>query len=452
MKVNFYTFAKRINSTKQPNGTGTEYDCILKDGCSVLSPEIKLDLGLANAPTAYNYAYIPTFGRYYYVRWRWEDRLWIGQCTVDPLASFKTGIGATNTYVVRSSSSYDLDIMDQMYPTKAELTESIEPLSGISGNIDNTGVSGTYVIGLKSKASNNGLAYYAMNETEFGSFCDFLYSDVWMDPNDLPVSIQKMLTDPFNYIVSCMWYPFTITGSSTPVYFGYFDWTGHSMQRINIANRLKSFLHSGTLPNHPQYARGHYLNASPYTRMVLDLYCFGKIALDPNYFLDSRSYSVNMAVDLFTGIGTCKVESTRGQVYKGSATVGVPVQLSQVKSDLSRPLIDTAVAAAALGAENYVGAAASITDVVKSAMPQISSIGSVGSNTSYAYNSPEISIQFYKIVDEDLADLGRPLCQVKTISSLSGFIKCNDADPSISCSDEELSSIVSYMNNGFFYE
>ena len=56
------------------------------------------------------------------------------------------------------------------------------------------------------------------------------------------------------------------------------------------------------------------------------------------------------------------------------------------------------------------------------------------------------------IADEDLASRGRPLCKAKTISSLSGYIMCSDADPDIACTDYELAQIVSYMNGGFYYE
>ena len=77
---------------------------------------------------------------------------------------------------------------------------------------------------------------------------------------------------------------------------------------------MRTFTHSGTLPDHPQIARGTYLNASPFTRLSLDLYTFGQIALDPNRFLDSRSFVVNLVIDLYTGIGTVKVQSTTGIV------------------------------------------------------------------------------------------------------------------------------------------
>ena len=446
----FYTLSKKLNSTKQPTGTGQTYNIILKDNCSVLAPDIKLDVGIASNPCAYNYCYIADFNRYYYVSWEWSERLWIGHCKVDPLASWKTTIGASSQYVVRSASSYNLKVMDSRYPTIADTDETVTPLSSISSNIDIS--NGTIVLGLKSKTSDQGVGFYVMNSQEFSDFVDYLYSDIWMDATDISTDLQKILIDPFDFIVSCNWYPFSITGTGNSVYFGFWDWTGHTMHKILPANRIKSFLHSGTLPDHPQISRGSYLNASPYRRLEVDLYSFGKFVIDPNRFLDSNSFSVNLKIDLYTGIGTVSVESTTGNVYEASATCAIPIQLSQVKNDLTRPIISAAVAGASLAAENYVGAAGSIADAVKSALPQISTIGAVGSISAYAYNVPKVSSVFYRIANEDLAQIGRPLCATTTISSLSGYIECDNADLDIAATPQEINEIISAMNEGFYYE
>lgn len=447
----FYTFSKRINSTKQPSG-GTSYDIILKAGSSALSPTISLDVGQSGNPTAYNYCYIPTYGRYYWVSdWIFDNRLWTAVCKSDPMASWKSYIGSYTAYISRAASSYNLSVMDGKYPTIADVDTVLTSLSDISNNIITTG---TIVLGLKSKLGTQGVAYYAMDAAKFSDFISYLYSDSWLDltEGDISLAIQKMLVDPFDYIVSCNWFPFSISGTETSVYFGFWDWTGHTAYRIPESARIRTFNHAGTLPDHPQVARGTYLNCTPYTRLTMDLYAFGRCILDPDKFTDSRSFSVNLAIDIFTGIGRVTVNSTNGVVYKSTATCSVPIQLSQVRTDLTRPIIDTAGAAVSLATENYVGMAASIADAVKSMLPQISSIGAVGSIAAYAYSAPDIESNFYRIADEDLTSIGRPLCSTRTISSLSGYIMCEDADPEIPCTDSELREIVSSLNSGFYYE
>ena len=75
--IKFYTFAKRINSTKQPTGAAAlSSDCIIKRGSSIINPTIELDIGLATSPAAYNYAYIADWNRYYWVQdWIFNERL-----------------------------------------------------------------------------------------------------------------------------------------------------------------------------------------------------------------------------------------------------------------------------------------------------------------------------------------------------------------------------------------
>ena len=67
-QVSLFQFSKKENSTGRPAaGSGAYFSCVLKDGTGVLNPVITLDMGLNESPTKYNYAYINTFGRYYFI-------------------------------------------------------------------------------------------------------------------------------------------------------------------------------------------------------------------------------------------------------------------------------------------------------------------------------------------------------------------------------------------------
>ena len=99
MNVTFYTFSKRVNSTAQPV-SGTDYTVILKEPSSVISPRLDLIWSGTGSPTAFNYAYISDFGRYYWVtNWEYHDRKWTCSLTVDELASWKTEIWSSGKYV-----------------------------------------------------------------------------------------------------------------------------------------------------------------------------------------------------------------------------------------------------------------------------------------------------------------------------------------------------------------
>ena len=65
---------------------------------------------------------------------------------------------------------------------------------------------------------------------------------------------------------------------------------------------------------------------------------------------------------------------------------------------------------------------------------------------------PELVVEFYRIADEDLADLGRPLMATRTINTLSGYIKCAESHFEGNCYEEERTRINAYLVGGFFYE
>ena len=110
MNVQFYSFSKRRNSTKQPAGSGTVIDCKLKEGTSVKNPKLQI----SGRTFGYNYAYIPDFGRYYFVNDIISESYDITTYVLeeDSLASNKSAIGSTIAMVEYSSTGYDEDMID----------------------------------------------------------------------------------------------------------------------------------------------------------------------------------------------------------------------------------------------------------------------------------------------------------------------------------------------------
>ena len=164
-------------------------------------------------------------------------------------------------------------------------------------------------------------------------------------------------------------------------------------------------------------------------------------------------------MDLMTGSGRFNIQYRDKLIYEGvyTAQIGVPIQLGQnmfnqgALMGAGGGIINTVKAAVTgdpagmlINGLTAIGDAAQLTQSIPS---------SVGSNGTISFNNVfGIMADFLDIADEDLASRGRPLCQAKTINTLSGYVQCHDADPAVSCSDEELDMIVQYMNNGFFYE
>ena len=110
-KVRLYTIEKYDRSTKQPTGTGKEYECLANTPFSVLSPTLRLATG--DAVSVYNYVYVPSVDRYYFVNeWTYSRGLWEAECAVDVLASWKSYIGDSTLYVLRSAAQSNGAVID----------------------------------------------------------------------------------------------------------------------------------------------------------------------------------------------------------------------------------------------------------------------------------------------------------------------------------------------------
>lgn len=482
MKAYFYNFTKRSNSTKQPAAnTGAEYNVTLLEGCSIIAPVIKLDLGLVTPPTS-NYMYLPEFNRYYWLAgdgWTFANRCWYGNFAVDPLASWKSYIGSSSCYILRAASAYDGDISDMNYPCKATPERS--------ANLVNTGYStqfssGCYVVGIitgNTSHSIGAVTYYVMTESEMNSFMDeIINTNLWNNVTDISNALFRSIFNPFQYIVSCNWFPLNagklpITETNPHIHFGW--WELIATAPILTTAKFSPIMSSGLdhyvidIPKHPDTAsRGSYLNAKPYAEYYLDYMPFGIFDL-PN-LIEYDQLQIKPIIDAVTGGALLEIRGIKnGSVYayklhESSTQFAVPIQLAQSGSNILSGATEGATslagtAHAALDVEAGAGAlaiaplamAATVKSGVEKSSPKIQAIGGNGSAARIGTNILLTAV-FHIPVDDNAAEYGRPLFDTRTIGNLSGFIMTNHADPEIPCSKTELDSIISYMNGGFFYE
>lgn len=487
ISVNFYTFSKKANSTAQPTGTGTVYNCVFLDGADVLQPTIKLNVGMSASVTAFNYCYISDFHRYYFIqRWFFDGGLWHCILSVDPLASWKTDIGSHTGYVLRSASASNGDIKDTFYPGKSNPVKTLGsvPLS-IQGQTDWADYleNGNYVVGIIGPAGNGNISYYAMTQSEFDTFCNRLYTNQndWVHSaniTDITPELLKVLFDPFIYVTSVMWFPTSIPSAGpADIYLGWWD--------IGLSGTLAGvsacpILHYSFTPiQHPQAAtRGNYLNCAPYTSITLDFQPWGLIPLDAS-LVCGNSVDISMVIDFVTGAACLRIfatgpNSTQTCIYSSNAQVGVPIQIagrqpsigSMISGAAGMVMETSGVINAVLGQTAPIGstlfnifnkgesaskAAAGIANQLSEGFKKVSS---TGSNGGRAYLDPYfyVSQEFVLVTDEDNAQFGRPLCEVRQISSLSGYILMGDADIQMAALPEEIDAVNGHMVRGFFYE
>lgn len=493
LNFNFYkAFAKKENSTKIP-GSGAltlGVQGIFKEPCSVLNPVLKIErLALDASPYDYTYAKYIDANKYYFVEdWVWADGLWEVHLKEDVLATFKTEIGLQSEYVLRTDSTLNFngEITDTAYPATTDVVTSVTDMH----NIFSTHISvGCYIVGIISGNSTNAvgaISYYAMSSGEFGALKNKLFSSDNLEimgiinnagvtiVDDLSQEVLKTLYNPYQYIASCMWFPFgkdalTESYSVTGIKIGWWNYptlSGNLLyaQRVEIAGETYG------ITAHPQASRGSYLNYAPYTKITL-LGRFGTVPIDTTIFQVNDEIYLSYIIDLITGQCYVKISRKRSSNYlvfaERNFLLGVPIQIAQVGTDYlgtAINIMDTApklingaitgfgtggVGGAIAGA--ITGSATGIYNTLQSAMPQVETGGQNGSFLS-ADNHIRVIVQHYKIVDEDINHKGRPLCEIRQINTLSGYILCAEGDIDISCFDNEREMIKNYLTTGFFFE
>ena len=478
--VNFYNFYKRHNSTKQPSVIKTTCNCVLKDKCSLVNPV--LVISPISTLSDVNYCHIPNFNRYYFISdiQYYRERIEV-YCKVDTLATFKADILASTHYVLRSASASNGNIIDNLYPTKGDTQllaagATVEPPFHAG---DTTSVIG--VINNNSSYKFGAVQYYTVSDTAMGDLMYYLLGggngDIITDTDafltslanlqnqDIINSISRSLLNPAQYITESFMIPYVppTSGPATGIKCGWFNIPSANGKRVNNASvqfpiRSVNF----ALPDHPQSAsRGNYLNLSPYSRYWLYLGCFGTYVLDSTYIYDSREVDIDITGDLMGNV-TAKIYAKNAggltrliDVLHANVKANFPV--GQTTMDVSRAVggvsqMGAGIAQMAVGDPSGIASGLSgIQSAVSALLPKMSSSGSQGTFVNvfdnwHAYSSCQL------VVDEMNSEKGRPLCESRQLSTLSGYCLCSNADMQINGTITEMEILNNHFNSGFYIE
>lgn len=510
INVVFYQWEKRTNSTKQPfiDGVqGTTYSCEINANCSIIAPQIEINFvgtGGTGNPTLFNYCYISDFTRYYFVRnWTWAPGKWIAQLSEDVLGTWRTNITNATEYVTRAAAAFDGSIVDTLYPTKAGVQYEKVPGNKVFYSEPNQGDLILSTISGSGDASMGATTFYALSSNAFDSLREQLLSSadyLNISSDEISADLTKALFNPYQYCVSCMWFPLVMVSggsSSTPIGIG---WWNMYVDRGAVAvvgggNDTQYTYQSYRVPKHPQSgARGSYLNLAPYTHYTLYYPPFGEVELDGLKIGDASTIYVKCIVDAYTGSGYMYVSTDDpGNNLDGmasniiairSAQVGVPVSLAQLSYntiDSVGELVSTAITgvygavSGLMESAGHIGAAIgsavqgdfdqagqelsqvgqttgnNIGDAVQHSLSEVQYKGNTGAISVYS-TSPYLLARFYQVADDDNEHRGKPLCQVRQLSTLPGFVKCLDSDIAIAGTQAEADAIKSYLTNGCYIE
>ncbi len=459
IKINLYKFTKKgRESTKQPTGTGTELEGQIKEPSSVMRPTIIFSSGIFSDPTAYNYAYIPVFKRYYFINdITWISGRWEVSMECDVMATYKSAIGGTSMFMLRAAAAGNGYIPDALSPITEEVVKYYQvPASESLVNFNQ----GTYVVQIAGKTTGSS-TLYSFSPTQFNTFLNSLYglydTFTWTGVEE---AIKNSMFRPEDYIYSARWYPGDLFSGSavSPVYVGYWDSQASGKQLSDAFAVWKTFTLS--LNDHPQAAsRGKYLNGKPFRTMELFLPPFGIIPIDTDKLVDSTSLYVAVYVDALTGAGSAYGRDENGQkIFYVCGKIGVDLPITSGGTEAGNAISGLMSLAGGAAASMLTGGASIAGEVIagigKVGTMLDSSPSTVGSQGSILAYRDYASLATYcrKVSGADWSDCGRPYCVDTTPSSLGGYMLPKEAHVAISGTAEEQALITRICEGGFIYE
>ena len=490
MTVTLYPIAKRINSTKRPTAGGKAFSCVLKTPSSVMNPRISIKWDPATGgsdlhPSAYNYAYINDYQRYYWINeWTYDERQWTATMSVDVLASWRDTIRTSSKYVVRADvTDQTVALVDNKYPAQVAPIPGITTTSGW-GSLWTTDLSSgsivVSVVGDQNGYTAAGLSYMYMTPSQFNAMIQACFTQslaVWSSTSTLGANLGEVfqnfgenwlrtLDDPFKYIKGAMWYPFNVPHSSTGsnVHLGLID-TGATAYSISGPTVVQSC--TSTIPfqdmSDPVYE--WYLNMEPYQTAKVRFFPYGIFPIDTTVtFRNNGKIFMRSTVDVVSGLGRFDIyagdNANTGLILNsGSASIGVPLAIANSSINYLDALRNTAAsvgsvvsAAHSPTAEGVIGAVASVGNAIASLSPQVGVVGQSGGISGFDA-SPHVHYTYYDVAAVNASEFGRPVCETRTLGDISGFIQC--ADPEIELPiayQDEIRQVGEYLTGGFFNE
>ena len=475
--VNFYTFSKRVNSTKRPVNPAVSVSCVLKDNSGVLNPV--LEVSINTNPQGLNYAYIPQFDRYYWVNeWTWIIGRWEVSLSVDALATYQTQIGNSEHYVLRSSYRYNKNIIDDLYPALSWQPNYYYDTNTFNFHHDFS--FGTYILGVVNRDTSGigAMAYYVMSSAQIRTLVDYMLptlAENWLSGfNQMSEAVYRSIYDPFNYIKSCKWFPIGYVPNTSQDYVKFGNYamneTGHILQARTIDTSTNDWYSDTRTVQLPLSWTG--LDARERTRPYANIYLvcnpWGVIELNPLDFTDTRTIKLTYYIDFISGNALLKIYKVVGStdyfITQKNARISIDVNLTQSLIDASGVLrssagfVGSAVSAVLSGGStavlSAVSAGASVTSAICSGVPSLSS--SVGQSFDDAISIDGNITLIYQntyFASEDNAENGKPLCETAILNTIPGYIKCLHGEIAINGAfSEELETIKENLTGGFFFE
>lgn len=445
-EIILFHFSKRKNSTKRPTGQGTRVPCLLKSNTTFQNPVFKLKLSL---DSALQYNYLQWADHYYFISSTVSlnnDMVEIS-ASEDVLATYRTEISNYTCFIERSAKQTTL-ANDSMYiPTNDWVSQST-----IVGQPINTFVNGYARNYLLRTISVKGISTYYVTGSQLDNLMEFIYT-YGNIPDVIESAITRLLFNPFQYIVDLKWLPFRLSSFyniSDSIKLGYWD---SDITAALINDATCTFSYDLSLGN-PLYADTDFRFYNPaFSKYSVKLPFVGVIPINPTK-TNKGQLKATYNFDAVSGMSDVWLTSGANEYAHFQCQLAVPVQIGYATTNigqLTTSLIDTATSAVTM---NPIKATTSIVDAFQSVTaPEPNMVGTVGNISSILNNMDANSICYACIsIDPDGASEGYIDGVIRSISALSGFVKCRNASIQIAGFEGDQEQVNSYLNNGFYFE
>lgn len=466
MIIELFSFNKKKNSTKTVTGSGTEVNVKLKESTSITSPSFIFEGDLPS------FNYVKAFNRYYFVTEisSITNKLYQIDCDSDVLATFKTAIGQTLAYVRYATTGYDDRIADTRLSTIDTATIRSNTVIAVPDFVQDADNVGTVCLQIvnddTSIATGNGLGFYFMGIQGIGAA-----TNIMMSNDSLLDALNKYLNDAYSAIVSVKWIPFNVDIGTSPDYVRVgnmimeCDDPEHPGTKLrlggfkptSIYHCRKSLSWSIPIP----WVYDDWRNMSPYTSLSLYLPYIGMVDIPVNDYIGKNVIQMSTYVDMVTGDITYKRIDGTAVLDTYSTNCAVDLTIGQSQSNVGGVLGGLKSVIGNAMSMNVGGAVSGLADLTLAGNQRTLSTagGGVGGVTTAVpmNNNGNACLTLYthntNVEPSSIAaTMGRPVEAQKTISTLSGYIQCENASISIAGLDSDRNTINSYLNSGFFYE
>ena len=479
--VKFFTVAKRKNSTFKPADTDVKYtaSCNIKESSGVLNPTISLSFTMESKPYNLNYAFIPLYGRYYWILdWTYSNRLWYADLKVDVLATYRDELMKKTFYFTRTSTAYDGNIIDTAYPAKSYKTFSIT-----TGTMweDSNWSKGTFVACILGK---NGLVNYYLFKTDaWKAFIEMIFTGTdWMKVpvSDIPEAVLKAAFNPGQYLLNCFWLPIDVQTEYIPghIFLGYWSiaFEGGINKYSTIADNqaLVNKALTYKIAKHPQSeARGFYLNHAPYSTAYFYSHAFGIIEIDMNNVNPDVEINVNIAVDVRSGDAELRAIQGNRVLALTRSNIACPITVGNLQDNTSQTATTFASALPTLFNAATEGIVDKFTGKNNEEIEQHTYMSGVSGGIGNALTSLrgknnvifgkgsmlaslgklDLIQEFVHITDSNNGFIGRPYCKYNTMETLGeGFyLVQNGMTNLLGAYSAETEQVRAYLEGGVFY-